>query len=359
MASETGLQMCEAGSWKASVFAPALLEHCVTQKCGFIFSSNSFGFDQLQQVISLSIKKPDLLIHIGDEGGGQYPMKWYPKMLNEDGLVVRQYSHGYQLPEVPRTIVAPLGYDRMVDPSTQSCRTLEASVQAAKASKRPYHWAYLRSGDSVAASEVEMMLHLIEGRVDPIAPDPTQAIGQLKSAMREPENMKRYHVDLSKDFKSGRMLSKYQQAMFAPVVRVKGNLESNKLYEALLSGAIPVIVAQPSEIEMAFKHHHDPPFITAPTWKQAREKMSALIMDPTALDSLQERQSLWWCGWTASLRHEIAQQLKTRTAAKLAVPADLMEEPAVEGLDEAVADDVADSPTRQAHEKRAPVIDTD
>merc|ERR1712066_822810 len=101
------------------------------------------------------------------------------------------------------------------------------------------------------------------------------------------------------------MLGVYKRSTFVPVGRGHINLDCFRIYESIISGALPVVVAPEEEIRNTFVEHHDIPMVVASDWSAAADQMSNLLGNPQELRALQAKLPTWVCETIGSLRAQI------------------------------------------------------
>lgn len=86
----------------------------------------------------------------------------------------------------------------------------------------------------------------------------------------------------------------YNNTIFCPATRGWTTLDSNRLYEATISGAIPVVVGSEYEIDYTFKYEKNPPWVFADTWENAVKICKDLLKDVEKLQEIQVKNLSWW-----------------------------------------------------------------
>jgi hypothetical protein len=91
----------------------------------------------------------------------------------------------------------------------------------------------------------------------------------------------------------------YKNSIFVPCPRGYYTLDCWRTYEAIVSGAIPVVVGTESEIRTTFDYHEFPPIIFAEDWNLAASKCSKLLEklisgDSSELQKIQNDLIEWW-----------------------------------------------------------------
>merc|ERR1711879_931886 len=99
----------------------------------------------------------------------------------------------------------------------------------------------------------------------------------------------------------------YKESAFVPIGRGHVRLDCFRIYEAVVAGAVPVVVGPSKEISWAFANHRDPPFLFAESWDSAAQQMELVLKSPTELSAWRSRLAPWYCNWQRSLRRHIRQ----------------------------------------------------
>lgn len=101
----------------------------------------------------------------------------------------------------------------------------------------------------------------------------------------------------------------YMDSIFVPNRRGNVRLDCFRLYEASACGAIAVVVGKQDEISETFAHEHNPPWIFAPSWSDAKHQMCHLMKDPVALQERQRQVVEWWKARVNDLRAVLSKTL--------------------------------------------------
>jgi hypothetical protein len=87
----------------------------------------------------------------------------------------------------------------------------------------------------------------------------------------------------------------YNNSIF--VISGRGNVSLNcfRIYEAIVAGAIPVIVGSIDEINNTFNFNNKlPPFIYDETWENVVIKCNDLLKNYEKLQEIQDNLLSWW-----------------------------------------------------------------
>ena len=92
-----------------------------------------------------------------------------------------------------------------------------------------------------------------------------------------------------------KLFSIYENSIFVLCGRGNVSLDCFRVYEAIIAGAIPVVVGNQFEIHSTFYYHNYPPkLITADTWYNAGLVCKKLIENKSMLQSIQDFNNQWW-----------------------------------------------------------------
>ena len=86
----------------------------------------------------------------------------------------------------------------------------------------------------------------------------------------------------------------YSQSKFVIIGRGNTSLDCFRIYEAVVAGAIPVIVGSIEEINITFQYNNVPPFIYANSWENAANLCKYLLKEPEKLQQIQNNTLMWW-----------------------------------------------------------------
>lgn len=341
-------------------FAPEVLKRTPSSRVAFLFDALWVSFESLYEIVARSPKKPDMLIQVGDRNGHMWPETWYPRILPKSGLVVRQYHHiDYVYRPRPRVVTMPVGFDKKLPLTADSCAVLNASTMRRNATARQYLWSYMTGPQAAYSGEVNMRKQIW---VNYSASETTEFGQQLvalnrgvagklqdkESALKSPSakqiermekkskrllhealapekfkdklddehlaelnrvfNKQKYFWGTSHKMKAKEGFQAMQDSTFAlmPALEVE-NLETTGLYAAILAGAIPVIVGLPAQYKYTFWHHRRPPFVFANSWEEAKKKMLSYAQGGRGYANLKQANiSAWYCNFVGSLRQEIS-----------------------------------------------------
>lgn len=216
----------------------------------FVFSSNWLKFSHVKNFCARH--KPAIVFHCSDEYGNRPE---YEQLTGFCRLYMRQYSHA-AYSKNKQVCVIPLGYVSGMFPYSSFMHKLKSMAE------RTLPWAHVGVVKS-DREEMRQAFNALPGGYCGLAD---------KVIMRE----------------------LYSNAKFVPVGRGNASVNCFRIYEAIVCGAIPVVVAPVNELARTFVAEEAYPWLTAQTWKDAAELCQGLLTNPTALDDLQQKCVTWW-----------------------------------------------------------------
>lgn len=112
------------------------------------------------------------------------------------------------------------------------------------------------------------------------------------------QNLKPHFLQTDGRVSTHKMGEIYAKSVFVPNDRGDVVLDCFRLYEAMLAGAIPVVVGARQELEQTFLFGGSddyPPFLIAPTWPKAELKCQKLLAETRQKDllDLQQKNVAW------------------------------------------------------------------
>ena len=101
----------------------------------------------------------------------------------------------------------------------------------------------------------------------------------------------------------------YLNSIFVPCSRGWTTLNTMRICEASMCGAIPVIVGTKEEIDIDLKCEDSPPFIFSDTWESAASTCKSLLEHPDILIEKQKQILKWWNTRMDKIKSEISEVL--------------------------------------------------
>lgn len=118
------------------------------------------------------------------------------------------------------------------------------------------------------------------------------------------KNMKNVKLIVSRTFwsdlkqnavKSDQLFDLYNNSIFVPIGRGNIKLDCFRFYEAVVAGAIPVVVGHPQEILETYHFSGRHPYmITSTTWEGACDACNTLLNEKNELQNIQDKNFAWW-----------------------------------------------------------------
>lgn len=143
-------------------------------------------------------------------------------------------------------------------------------------------------------------------------------VGQQKSDRTElvegfsiiPNNFCLVHGgDKSKMLDGNQVSDLYLDSVFIPCSRGWTTLNTMRIYESSMCGAIPVIIGTKEEIELNFAYEESPPFIFSNSWKNAATICKSLLSNERLLLEKQELVLEWWNTRINKIKNKIVEVL--------------------------------------------------
>lgn len=231
----------------------------------FVFSSNEKNFSEIKKIVDLI--KPLVIIHLSDEWG-QHPE--YLSLSDQVKLYLRQHNC-IQYKPGNEVIQIPLGY---MTNMLQQKSCLNTTIIPIK--ERSYTWSFI----GALKQDREQMISTFSQKL----PN-----GYVNNQIT-PQDM--YHI--------------YSKSIFVLNGRGNVSLDCFRIYEAIIAGAIPVIVGDPDEINHVFSYNgQPPPFLSATTWDEAVIKCQELLKDEETLFKVLEANRDWFKNKITEIQEKI------------------------------------------------------
>jgi len=104
----------------------------------------------------------------------------------------------------------------------------------------------------------------------------------------------------------------YSDSVFVICGRGNCSLDCFRIYEAIVAGAIPVIVGTTDEIKQTFNYNnHLPPLLYYTSWDEAVSQCNILLSNSDALQKIQNDLLLWWRNQMTSIHSLILNAIKS------------------------------------------------
>ena len=236
---------------RVSNFVPSENINFVEEKYDiFVYNCRKHSYEQILNVVKKI--KPKIIIHLSDEYHYEN-LSQYNNLANYCGLFLRQHHHpGFEYEK--NVIQIPLGY----------CN--DAGVNGKEIpliSERYLNWSFV--GD--------------------MKNDRWEMVERFKT-------INNYFTGCFID--KPKMMKIYLNSIFVPNGRGNSSLNCFRLYEASMTGAIPVVVGDKEEIDCTFKYEESPPWLFFNSWEQASEECAKLLENIERLQEIQNNILSWW-----------------------------------------------------------------
>jgi hypothetical protein len=275
--------------WLMQLFEPFISNHVFDAKHEIVMDNvilfDSFIYVHDPEYYKKFHGKNAFLVHLGDEflelGADRY--------VHFRGVFRNIWSSVFN----PRHVmVLPLGYYNK-----------GTGAIAVPASDRRYAWSFVGEGAKVSRPDMVRAMSPIE----PHMCFSSTPIRGLTFFSHSPTGRKKVS---KQDF-----VQLLRQSAFAPSPMGNATLESCRVYDALETGAIPIIEKRWT-LDYFKDLLGDHPLPTITSWNQAHDLVVRLLKDPVKLDELQQACIQWWKSYQSALIGRIEKFLEERSVAK-------------------------------------------
>lgn len=230
--------------------------------CRYYQIWNYYGYAPVYEQVLEAVKKvkPKIIIQLYDECSSEYLHK-HLELSKYCKLFLKQHAHEYHSYS-DNTIHIPLGVPNTYEYDLSNIKMIK---------DRKYFWAW--SGH-MKQDRLDMinnfMLKIWKGNVCT-----NTALNPLETS------------------------NVYRDSIFVPCGRGNYSLDCWRIYESIVSGAIPVVVGSLKELKYTFNYSEFPPFIHDETWSGASNKCLKMIekfvkKDYDELNDIQSKLINWW-----------------------------------------------------------------
>lgn len=238
-----------------------------------VFSSNINSFDKIQNIV-LQIK-PIIIVHLSDEWGNKPE---FTHLASHTKLLLHQYHFNhYPYHNYTNIIQMPLGYmtDMFNKENAFNCKVKPILG-------RKYKWSFVGN----------------------IKQDRQELIDKFSKKIGE--NF------VGNNISSSNMFDIYNDSIFVPNGRGNVGIDCFRIYEAILSGSIPIIVCKETDFNERFYYNNDiPPFIFEDTWDNAVNKCEYLLNNVEELEKISQKNYEWLQKKFKSMQDAIYQVVQT------------------------------------------------
>jgi hypothetical protein len=225
-----------------------------------------YSFDEILDIV-LRIK-PLIIIHLSDEGGAKPE---YTNLALHTKLYLHQYHfNNYPYEKYNNIIQIPLGYMQKMF----NDKSLNMNLKPIN--KRKYKWSFIGN----------------------IKQDRLEIIEKFSNKFKD-----NY---VGNNIKPSDMFDIYNDSIFVPNGRGWGRIDCFRIYEAILSGSIPVIVCDEAEYNENFYYNNDiPQFILEKKWSDAVNRCEHLLNNTDELINIQQNNYKWLQNKIESIQQRI------------------------------------------------------
>jgi hypothetical protein len=260
--------------------SPEILKTKVPQEDDIIgnnilaFSSNVYSFEQIMGIV-LRLK-PLIIVQFSDEHGIKPE---YAQLALHTKLLLRQYNFNkYWLDTYSNILQIPLGY---MEGMFNNENAFNSKLKPL--SERNYKWSFVGN----------------------IKNDREELINKFSNKFKQ-------HF-VGNNIASRDMFDIYNDSIFVPNGRGYVRVDCFRIYEAILSGSIPVIVCDESEFNETFYYNNDiPPFVLEKNWDDAVNRCEYLLNNFEELERIQKENYEWLKNKITSIQDEIHSILKCK-----------------------------------------------
>lgn len=220
-----------------------------------VFSSNAYTYDEILRIVVRI--KPVIIVHLSDEFGTR---REYTQLASHTQLLLHQYNFtSYPYNKYDNIIQIPLGY---MTGTFSGKNALDTKLKPLL--KRKYKWSFI---GNIKADRVELISKFSK------------------------TNYERF---IGNNIAPSDMFNIYNDTVFIPNGRGNVRIDCFRIYEAILSGCVPVIVCDKNEFNETFHYNNDiPPFIFEETWDDAVNKCTYLLNNEKELVTIQTKNYNW------------------------------------------------------------------
>ena len=235
-------------------------------------------FETIEHVVKKI--KPICILHFSDERGNA---NHWLSLSKYTKLLLRQHNHeNYNIDSYGNIIHIPLGYV-----STYLNGRSSLDIESKKIPERQYTCSFIGE----MKNDREYMCDIFENNFQNTYIKRITNTWKIQSLSYSPPEI----------------FSIYNDSIF--VLNGKGNfsIDCFRIYEALIAGAIPVIVGEKNEINRVFYFNDNslPPFVFADNWNDAVNKCKSLLENKEQLQNLQDANINWYKNKITEIREKI------------------------------------------------------
>jgi hypothetical protein len=268
----------EYSKWEYDFIANELLAGINLENKNVLVINHATDIEKVRELVDKH--DPHIVFHLSDEHGSR--PEWL-ELFSRAKYVFRQYNHAhYNYPA--NSYQMPLGY-------ASGYRNYKSLMKPIV--ERMYSAAFI---GELKSDRFDMFTEF-ERNMD-------------KSTLFFRETTNNWELTKLK-FSPSATNEVYSDAIFVPIGRGNESLDCFRLYEAIVSGAVPVIVGRENEINITFRYHgYMPSFIYSPDWDEASKVCRELMKQKTTvLQNIQNYNNEWWKVQIQIIRDKIISSL--------------------------------------------------
>jgi hypothetical protein len=250
--------------------------------------NDSYSFEKIEKMVKQM--KPLALFHLSDETGSKADWLVLSKHVK---YYVKQYNHrNYRRDLYPNIVQLPCAY-------APTSFTGHAMYVGSSGTAPHIHPSFRNSIDPINDGFIKSVRNrsMDWAFIGTIKADRYEMTERFRAAFPNGKSITgNNNWDATKQVvKPCDMLDIYRDAVFCPVGRGNVTLDCSRIYEAILCGAIPVVVAEDVEIDSTFWFDgHVPIFVRASSWNAAIARCKYLMANPDDLQTIQTKNLEWW-----------------------------------------------------------------
>jgi len=220
-----------------------------------VFSSNIYTFDEILTIVVRL--KPIIIVHLSDECGIKPE---FTSLASYTKLLLHQYHFNhYPYDKYNNIIQIPLGYI-----TDMFSKEYALNFKRKPILERKYKWSFIGN----------------------IKHDREELISKFSEKFEE--------KFVGNNISSSDMCNIYNDSIFVPNGRGNSVIDCFRIYEAILSGSIPIIVCEEPEFIGRFYYNNDiPPFIYEKTWDDAVDKCEKLLNNIEEIENILHENYEW------------------------------------------------------------------
>jgi hypothetical protein len=232
-----------------------------------------------EEILECIVKvKPKIVIQLSDEFKDE-DLQDHNKLANYCKLFMRQYHHKNYF-YTDNTVHIPLAYRNGFNISNKQIKEIR---------DREYNWVFFGTYKS----------------------DRKQAIDAF-SKIKNSKYVLRDESSTETIISSDELISYFLNSIFVLCSRGWSTVDTMRLYEASISGCIPVVVVSEEERSIVFKYEENPPWLFFETWEKAAEECLKILENKEKLQEIQNQILLWWKNRLSKIKNKIRLALETR-----------------------------------------------